>query len=223
MTATQILLDGPRLEPLTGGPATGLVIFLHGYGSNGNDLIQLGRQFQQALPGVAFVAPHGHLSLGRTDQRAWFALSTPMTESQRWAGAVAAEPVINAFIDAERSRLGIAIAQVVLVGFSQGTIMSLHVALRREEPIGAIVGFSGMLAGPEYLDEIVSRPPVTLIHGDRDPVIPIDAMRASAAALTEAGVPVDTVVSRGVGHSIDMQGMYAALETIQRVLNPANQ
>lgn len=216
MTETHVVLDGPRLHPLNGGPASGLVVLLHGYGSNGDDLIQLGRQFQPALPDVAIVAPHGHLTLGGPDQRAWFELTMPMTEHQRWTGAVAAEPVINQFIDAERDRLGLTDDRVVLVGFSQGTIMALHVALRRDEPVGAIVGFSGMLAGPDHLDEITARPPVTLIHGDRDPVVPIEAMQASAAALLAAGVPVETVVSRGLGHSVDMQGMYTGLEAVQR-------
>jgi len=218
MTETQTLIDGPRLVPLSGGPATALIVLLHGYGSSGDDLIQLAMQLQPLFPDAAFVAPHGHLTLGHPAQRAWFLLTQPMTEEQRRQGADAARPVIDGFIDAERDRLGLTDAQVALVGFSQGTIMSLHVALRRSAPVGAVVGFSGMLAARDRLDDIAARPPVTLIHGDRDPVIPIASMEAGAAALAGAGVPVTKVVSPGLGHSIDMRGMYAAAEALQRAL-----
>ena len=216
----QLLLDGPRLHPLSGGPATGLVVLLHGYRSDGNDLIEVARQFQPALPGVAFVAPHALLGSPSTGRR-WFEITRFDPEEVR-EGAVAARPVLDRFLDAERDRLGIRDDRIVLVGFSQGGAMALHVGLRRTVPLGGIVSYAGFLPGPDRLDEIAARPPaVTLIHGDRDDVVPLGIMQIGAAALSAAGVPVTTFISRGIGHTIDTPGLLAGVEAIRKAFLPA--
>jgi phospholipase/carboxylesterase len=212
-------LDGPRLGPLSGRPATGLVVLLHGYGSNGDDMIQFAGQIQPSLPDVAFIAPHGHLTLGSSSRRAWIDLTPPLDPQQIWRGAVAARPVLDRFLDVERDRLGIEDQRIVLVGFSQGTFMALHVGPRRERAVGAIVGYSGLLSGPEHLDEITARPPVTLVHGDLDQVVSLKEMHAGAAALERAGVPVTTYVATGIGHSIDTRGMLVGIEAIQAAVS----
>src|ERR1041385_4256231 len=166
-------LDGPRLAP-RGGQAKRLVVFLHGYGADGNDLIEIGRAWQPLLPDTAFVSPHAPEPCGQAPMgRQWFDLFT-RSPNERWDGARKAAPVLERFLDAELARHQLPPQALALVGFSQGTMMSLHVGLRRAAPPAAIVGYSGMLilegdADVEgYKPQIRSRPPILLIHGDRD-------------------------------------------------------
>src|SRR5690606_33255080 len=160
------LLDGPRKEPSQ--PVTSLVVLLHGYGANGADLIDLADALAPALPGTAFVAPDApepfpEVGLGA---RQWFPL-TFRDPGELWRGANLAGPVLDRFLDADLERYRLAPNRMALVGFSQGTIMALHVGLRRSAAPAAIVGFSGLIAGAEHLSGTVkSRPPVQLIHGE---------------------------------------------------------
>ena len=214
-------LDGPRLEPRSGA-AKQLVIFLHGYGADGNDLIDIGRAWQQILPDAAFVSPHAPRPFGQAPMgREWFPL-TMRDPNERWTGVNAAAPVLNAFIDAELKRRGLTDSALALVGFSQGTMMSLHVGLRRAAAPAAIVGYSGMLVVPEDIDpdtfagEIRSRPPVLLVHGDQDQLIPVQALMHAAQGLAALEVPVEWHVSPGVGHGIDQEGLRQGGEFLVR-------
>jgi phospholipase/carboxylesterase len=140
-------LDGPRLDP-RGGEAKRLVIFLHGYGADGNDLIDLGRAWQEMLPQTAFVSPHAPEPCGQAPVgKQWFAL-TFRDPDERWVGVNKAAPALEAFIDKELARWKLPPSALALVGFSQGTMMALHVGLRRATPLAAIVGYSGMLVLP---------------------------------------------------------------------------
>lgn len=201
-------LDGPRVAPASGGAAKQLVVFLHGYGADGNDLIGLSRQWRGLLPDAAFVSPHAPEPLpGAFGGRQWFAL-TFRDPGERWQGVTHARPALDAFLDAELAMLGLHDSALALVGFSQGCMMALHVGPRRSKRIGAIVGFSGLLAGPERLArEVVSRPPVLLIHGDRDEVIPIEAIHQARAGLGAAEIPVEWHIRPGLGHGIDPPGL----------------
>ena len=214
-------LDGPRLEPRSGA-AKQLVIFLHGYGADGNDLIDIGRAWQQILPDAAFVSPHAPRPCGQAPMgREWFPL-TMRDPNERWTGVNAAAPVLNAFIDSELKRRGLTDSALALVGFSQGTMMSLHVGLRRAAAPAAIVGYSGMLVVPEDIDpdtfagEIRSRPPVLLVHGDQDQLIPVQALMHAAQGLAALEVPVEWHVSPGVGHGIDQEGLRQGGEFLVR-------
>ena len=203
-------LTGPRLPPRSGSPRQ-LVVFLHGYGADGNDLIELGRQWQRWLPDAAFVAPNApDLLPGQPMGRQWFPL-TFRDPHERWRGVNAAGPTLDAFLDQELARTGVAPNRLALVGFSQGTMMALHVGLRRAVAPAAIVGFSGMLVlehgkGPESLDAR-AKPPILLVHGDRDDVIPADALFLSADALAAADVPCEWHLSTGIAHGIDPAGL----------------
>src|SRR5690242_14476973 len=188
-------LDGPRLAPRS-GKAKSLVVFLHGYGADGNDLIETGRAWQPLLPDTAFVSPHAPRPCGQAPTgREWFPL-TMREPTERWTGVNAAAPVLNAFLDAELARHNLPGSALALVGFSQGTMMALHVGLRRAVAPAAIVGYSGMLvtepnAAPESLKaQITSRPPVLLIHGDSDELIPPQALFLASNGLAALGVPV---------------------------------
>jgi len=213
-----VALDGPRIQP-SGGRASALVVFLHGYGADGNDLIEIGRQWRALLPNAAFVAPNApERCPGAPMGRQWFALANrppddPSGAAERWSGAVKARGAIDAFLDAELERFGLDDSKLALVGFSQGTMMALHVGLRRPLAPAAILGYSGMLVGPERLGEAKARdkrgapPPVLMIHGDQDPLIPIDAMFMAGDALAAADIPTQWHVSFGVGHGIDAGGL----------------
>ena len=202
-------LDGPRLPPLR-PPASHLVVLCHGYGSDGNDLISLAPHWQPVLPGAAFVSPNApERCAGAPMGYQWFPLSR-IDPFESLKGAEAAAPKLGAFLDAELERLKLGGDKLALVGFSQGTMMTLYVGLRRDPPPAAIVGFSGMLVGAETMPRFEKPPPVLLTHGDADTVVPAQALFMSANALAAAGVPVQWHLSHGLGHGIDSMGMTLA-------------
>jgi phospholipase/carboxylesterase len=214
-------LDGPRLEPRS-GPARQLVVFLHGYGADGNDLIDIGRAWQGLLPNAAFVSPHAPEPCGQAPVgKQWFPL-TFRDPNERWIGANKAAPVLESFLDAELKRRNLPPSALALVGFSQGTMMALHVGLRRAVPPFAIVGYSGLLvvppdANPDKLAaEIKSRPPILLIHGDQDELIPAQALFQASSGLAALGVPVEWHLSAGIGHGIDQEGLRHGGEFLAR-------
>jgi phospholipase/carboxylesterase len=214
-------LDGPRLAPRSGA-AQQLVVFLHGYGADGNDLIEIGRAWQQYLPQAAFVSPHAPEPCGQAPVgRQWFAL-TFRDPNERLVGVNKAAPLIERFIDAELGRYKLPPSALALVGFSQGTMMALHVGLRRAVAPAAIVGYSGILVVPENLDaeafaaEIKSRPPVLLVHGDRDDLIPPQALFQATQGLAALGVAVEWHLSAGTGHGIDAEGLRHGGEFLAR-------
>jgi phospholipase/carboxylesterase len=219
-------LDGPRLDPRS-PPARVLVVFLHGYGADGRDLIDIGRAWQGLLPQAAFVSPHAPEPCGQAPTgRQWFPL-TFRDPNERWIGANKAAPVLEHFLDAELKRCNLAPSALALVGFSQGTMMALHVGLRRAAAPFAIVGYSGLLALPSNTDpqklagEIKSRPPVMLIHGDQDDLIPVQALFHAASGLAALGVPVEWHISQGIGHGIDQDGLHLGGEFLARRLAAA--
>jgi len=214
-------LDGLRLEPRS-GKARQLVVFLHGYGADGNDLIEIGRAWAGLLPDAAFISPHAPRPCGQAPMgREWFPL-TFRDPDERWTGVNAAAPQLNAFLDAELTRRNLPNSALALVGFSQGTMMALHVGLRRAESPAAIVGYSGMLVIPEEIDpdkfagEIVNRPPVLLVHGDQDQLIPVEALMHAAQGLAALEVPVEWHISPGVAHGIDQEGLRQGGEFLAR-------
>jgi phospholipase/carboxylesterase len=215
-------LTGPRLAPRSRGGARQLVVFLHGYGADGNDLIELGRAWQNLLPEAAFVSPHAPEPCGPAPPgRQWFSL-TFRDKNERWIGVNKSAPVLHRFIDEELKRNNLPGSALALVGFSQGTMMALHVGLRRAERPAAIVGYSGMFvlpdgAGPEAVSgEIKVRPPVLLVHGDRDDLIPAQALLLSAQYLAALEIPTEWHLSAGLGHGIDPEGLRHGGEFLAR-------
>jgi len=216
-------LDGPRLAPRS-GKARHLIVFLHGYGADGNDLIDIGRAWQGLLPNTAFVSPHAPRPCGQAPiGREWFPLTFRNVE-ERWTGVNMAAPVLESFLDVELKRQALPPSALALVGFSQGTMMALHVGLRRTVGPAAIVGYSGMLVVPEKVEpesitaEIKSRPPVLLVHGDHDDLIPVQALFQAAQGLAALGIPTEWHISPGVGHGIDQEGLRQGGEFLSRFL-----
>ncbi|HEV7159513.1 MAG TPA: dienelactone hydrolase family protein [Caulobacteraceae bacterium] len=211
------MIDGPRVAPATGAAPRSLVILLHGYGSNGDDLISLAPHWRGLLPGSAFIAPNAPEPCpGAPGGYQWWAL-TSADRAARAVGVARAAPILDAFIDAELASHGLTEAELALVGFSQGTMMALHVGPRRQRPLAGIVGYSGMLADKAGL--ATTRPPVLLVHGDADPMIPVAAHHQASADLAAAGFPVQGHVSPGLGHSIDLDGLRLGGAFLARVLS----
>ncbi|MFC3691130.1 alpha/beta hydrolase [Chenggangzhangella methanolivorans] len=213
-------IDGPRLAPASGVPKA-LVVFLHGFGADGNDLIAIGAEWRRAMPDVAFVSPHApERCMAAPTGRQWFPL-TFRDPDERRRGVIAARPTLDAFLDAELARHGLSDDRLVLIGFSQGAMMALHAGLRRKAPPAAIIGFSGMLVSPEALkEEATCRPPILLIHGERDDVIPVDALFAATDGLAAAEIPVEWHLSPGLGHGIDGEGLRQGAAFVASALKP---
>jgi phospholipase/carboxylesterase len=210
-------LDGPRLEP-RGRQASALVVLLHGYGANGDDLIALGEGWRRWLPEAAFLAPNAPEAIpGMMGGLQWFPL-TMRDPGERWRGVVAARPALDGFLDAELARYRLPPSRLALVGFSQGTMVALHVGLRRPAAPAGIVAYSGLLAGPEHLGEITARPPLLIVHGEEDDLIPAEALHMAREPLAQAGLAVEWHVRPGLGHGIDPGGQLMAAQFLAQAL-----
>jgi phospholipase/carboxylesterase len=215
-------LSGPSRPPLAGGKPRRLVILLHGLGADGNDLIGLQQYWARLVPDAEFVSPNAPFPCDMAPYGyQWFSVQD-RTPAAMLAGVRAAAPILDAYIDEELQKRGLAESDAALVGFSQGTMMSLFVGLRRERPLAGILGYSGRLIGPELLaGELRSRPPVLLVHGTDDPLVPFDSMAAAETALKAAGVPVETLACPGIEHSIDPEGLQRGGLFLRQVLSAA--
>jgi phospholipase/carboxylesterase len=202
-------LDGPSVAPKSGAKAKQLVVFLHGYGSNGEDLISLAPYWADLLPNAEFISPNAPFPCEQNPFGGfqWFGLEDRSAE-MRLGGTRAAATHLDRFLDGALKQRGLDESKLALVGFSQGTMMSLHVGPRRIVAPAAIVGYSGALIGADVLAaEVKSTPPVLLIHGTADPVVPFAAMDAAAKALQASGFTVETLARPGLPHSIDPEGL----------------
>ena len=211
-------IDGPRIEP-RGGPAKRLVVFLHGYGADGNDLIDIGRLWAPRMPDTAFVSPHAPEPCSEAPTgRQWFPLAG-IDPTKLREGVLTAAPILNEFLDQELARHQLTDDRLALVGFSQGTMMALHVAPRRAKALAGVVGYSGLLPGPEFLkSEARQHPPVLLVHGDADPLIPSIALYAAVRVLGDAGFQAEWHVRPGLAHGIDQRGLDLGAAFLTRVL-----
>ncbi|MBP7241423.1 dienelactone hydrolase family protein [Amaricoccus sp.] len=213
-------LTGPS-RPAASGKATSQVIFLHGYGADGEDLVGLAGPLAPHLPDTRFFAPNApERCLNNPMGYQWFPIPW-LDGSDPAAAAVAAGrafAALDAWLDSVTSE-EIGPGRTALFGFSQGTMMALQVGLRRRVALAGIVGFSGRLLRPEKLAaEIVTKPPVLLVHGDEDPMVPVASLAEASEALRAAGVETATHVSRGVGHGIAPDGLGLAVGLLRRVL-----
>lgn len=213
------LLSGPGHGPASGGDPKQLVVFLHGRGANGQDLIGLAPFIAPHLPDALFLAPDAPHPVDMAPVGLqWFSLLERTPESIA-AGVRSAAPAVNDFLDHHLARHGLSDAELALFGFSQGCMMALHVGLRRATAPAAVLGYSGLLAAPETLaDEITVRPPVLLVHGQADEIVPHAALPDAEAALKDAGVPVEAVSRPGLGHGIDEDGIERAVAMLKRTL-----
>ena len=217
-------LDRLTQPPRAGGAPDSLVVLLHGLGSNSADLMGLAPHLCDALPRTLFVSPDAPEPCDMAPMGfQWFSLQdrNPLVMAR---GIAVAAPILDAFLDELLAEYKLAPDRLALVGFSQGTMMALHVGLRRAVAPAAIVGYSGMLVVPEnvapeqFAAAITSRPPVLLVHGDSDDLIPVQALFAAAQGLATLGIPAEWHISPGVGHGIDQEGLRQGGEFLARFL-----
>ncbi len=194
--------------------ADSVVVFLHGYGADGADLLGLADPLAPHLPRTAFYAPNApERCVNNPMGYQWFPIPWMDGSSEEQAKASAAQSFqdINVFLDKVLVDEGIPADRLALVGFSQGTMMALSVAPQRVPEIAGVVGFSGRLIDPEQAVDAKTRPPILLIHGDEDPVVPFDSMGIAGEALQNAGFTVYGHVMKGTGHGISPDGLSVAL------------
>jgi phospholipase/carboxylesterase len=211
-------LSGPGFPPIAGGAARELVILLHGWGADGNDLIGLAPHWAETLPHAEFLSPHAPFPCDTGFGRQWFSLVDRSPE-RILAGMKAVAPVVDAFIDAELTRRGLDDSKLAIAGFSQGTMTALYVALRRARRCAGVLGYSGRLIGAEELAEtLASKPPVLLVHGSADEILPVQSLWQAKAALEAFGVPVEAYERPGLGHGIDEFGLSVGGRFLAKVL-----
>lgn len=214
------ILDGPRFGPAEGGAPDALVVLVHGFGADGNDLIDLAALWAEAVPTAVFVAPHAPEACeGIPFGRQWFPL-WDRSAAQLEAGVAGAAAALGAFVAAECARLGIGADRVALMGFSQGAMTVLETGLRGAVPgVACILAYSGGMIGAER--PVAAAPPVLLVHGEDDQIVPVSASRAAEAALRAAQVPVRALYRPGLGHGLDEVGLAAGAEVLRGVLSAA--
>jgi phospholipase/carboxylesterase len=212
-------LAGPSRRPASGGKPRQLVILLHGLGADGNDLIGLAPYWAPLLPDAEFLSPDAPFPCDMAPHgRQWFS-AQDRSPSAVLAGVRAAAPILDSFVTEEIAKRGLRDGDTALVGFSQGTMMSLFVGLRRAAPLAGIVGYSGRLIAAELLpQEIRSRPRVLLVHGSQDPLVPYESLAHAETALKTAEVPLETLTCAGIGHSIDEDGLRRGGQFLRDVL-----
>lgn len=214
------VVEGPSYAPLSCGKATYLVVLLHGRGADGDDMIDIALNWQPIIPKAEFLAAHApfpceNLARGRQ----WFNVED-RSPDKIFAGIRATAPLLDAFLDELLAKRRLDDSRLALVGFSQGAMMALHIGLRREKQIAGVVAFSGALHGVEALAaEVHSRPPVLLVHGEDDAVVPFSSLAQAKSALEGAGVPAKAVPRPGLGHFIDDEGVSLAGEFLSEILS----
>ncbi|MBV9550073.1 MAG: prolyl oligopeptidase family serine peptidase [Alphaproteobacteria bacterium] len=212
-------LDGPRLSPL-GGTARQLIVLVHGYGADGNDLISLGKVWQARFPDAAFFAPNGPEPAPGSPGFQWFAL-TDLNPEETERGVEAAAPGLDAAIDAELAAHKLNPENLALLGFSQGAMMALHIGLHRKVPPLAILSYSGLLAGRIPMPAPGGAyPPVFLSHGDSDQVVPPQMLFLAAGALRQVGAQIDWHLARNTAHGIDPESLELGAQFLRNIIVP---
>ena len=202
------MISGPIIEPSSGNSPKQMIIFVHGYGADGNDLIGLANYFQSTLPEAIFLSPHAPEACSMNPSGyQWFDL-TSTDPAVLWSKILVAADHLNEFIDSKLLEYNIAEENLALIGFSQGTMMSLHVSLRRKNTMAAVLGYSGRLIGADLLkDDLISKPSIYLIHGDQDPMVPYQESLTAEKVLKKYSIDIKTHISEHTQHSIAEDGL----------------
>ncbi len=208
-----------RQNPAAGGNANKLVVFLHGYGADGKDLIDLAKPFGMALPNASFISPDAPHPCAMSPQgRQWF----PIEEIPN--GAIKASVNLLGLIDNEVKKLSLTFKDVILIGFSQGAMMSMQCLLINHEQLGAIIGYSGALKEENIEaanDQILngkhkySDTPILLVHGEQDEVVPFQSLEKSKYLLNKIGFNVQTLSRQNLAHGIDPEGISKGMEFLK--------
>jgi phospholipase/carboxylesterase len=205
-------LFGPEKSTKSGNKAEQLVVFIHGLGADGNDLISLAPIFAKALPDAHFVSPNAPFDCDMAPMGyQWFSLQN-RTEEAIYSGIQKAVPILSEFIDDQLEKHSLTHSDLILIGFSQGTMMALHIAPRFNEQCKAVIGFSGALISPKTLaNEYKTKPPILLIHGDGDEIVPPEALEQAKNVLETLNFNTEEHLIAGLGHGIDESGINYSL------------
>lgn len=217
-----MMLSGPELKPKSGEKPKNLIILLHGLGADGNNLIDLARMMNNFIPDTHFISPNAPnpYDMGFGGYQ-WFQSARTSPYEKTIEGLKSVEGPVNDFIDFHLDRFQLTEKNLGVIGFSQGTIVALHSLLRRSKPAALIVGFSGALIGAELLDkELKSKPPVLLIHGEDDNILPISMMTSAYNALKSRNIEVEKQAYPNLGHSIGQKGFELAVSRLKSKLSP---
>ena len=211
MTNDLPTLSGPEFGPASGGKPKQLVILCHGLGADGNDLIGLAPHYAKVLPNAIFVSPNAPFQCDMSPfGYQWFSLQEH-TEEAMLAGAQKAQPILDAFIDQQLAKYKLTERNLALVGFSQGTMVSIFTVPRRKIPVAGVVAYSGRLIGNDLMaQEIRCNPPMVMINGDQDELVPVTLQPAAVDTLRALGVKIESHIRPGLGHSIDDVGIKIA-------------
>lgn len=219
------VIDGPFISPAS-GTARNLVVFLHGYGSNGADLISIGREWAPYMPDTAFVSPNAPEPCEIWPEGyQWFSIRAIDPDAfEREKQAEKAMPALNAFLDAQLAKWNVPESRLVVAGFSQGAMMAMYAMPRRKSPCAGVIGYSGMLIEAEALKQPeMVKIPVLAIHGDQDEVVPPASLEAVERGFSAAGYDVETILRPGLGHGIDGFGLTRGLDFIkEQIEKPEN-
>jgi len=212
-----------RRPPAAGGKSRNLVVFLHGYGADGKDLIDLANPFAMAMPNASFISPDAPNPCAMSPSgREWFPIDEIPT------GAIKASESLLDLIQAEAQNLDLSFKEVILIGFSQGAMMSMQCLLINEYQFGAIIGYSGALrienieaANNQIIKgkHIYANTPVLLVHGEQDEVVPFQSLMNSKSLLNQVGFDVKTLSRPNLGHGIDPEGISAGMELLKKIIN----
>ena len=212
-----------RRPPVAGGKSSNLVVFLHGYGADGKDLIDLANPFAMAMPNASFISPDAPNPCAMSPSgREWFSIDQIPT------GAIKASESLLDLIEAEAQNLGLSFKEVILIGFSQGAMMSMQCLLINKYQFGAIIGFSGALrienieaANNQIIKgkHVFASTPVLLVHGEQDEVVPFESLVNSKNLLNQVGFDVKTLSRPNLGHGIDPEGISAGMELLKKLIN----
>ena len=212
-----------RRPPAAGGKSSNLVVFLHGYGADGKDLIDLANPFAMAMPNASFISPDAPNPCAMSPSgREWFPIDQIPT------GAIKASESLLDLIEAEVQNLGLSFKEVILIGFSQGAMMSMQCLLINKYQFGAIIGFSGALrienieaANNQIIKgkHVFAATPVLLVHGEQDEVVPFESLVNSKNLLNQVGFDVKTLSRPNLGHGIDPEGISAGMELLKKLIN----
>ncbi|MBL6426100.1 MAG: prolyl oligopeptidase family serine peptidase [Maritimibacter sp.] len=204
-----------KSRPAKSGETKSVVVFLHGYGADGADLLGLADPLSDHMPDTAFYAPDApEKCAGNPFGFQWFPIPwlDGSSEEAARAGADLAHEDIDAFLDMVMAQEGITPDRLIVYGFSQGTMMSLKVIPQRDTEIAGIVAFSGRILQPEtYGEHVKVRPPVLLVHGDADEMVPVAHFQEAGQVLNDAGFNVYGHIQKGTGHGIAPDGLSVAL------------
>ena len=208
-----------RRPPAAGGISNKLVVFLHGYGADGKDLIDLANPFSMAMPNATFISPDApHPCTMSPSGREWFPIDQIPT------GAIKASENLISLIQNEAKSLNLSFKDVILIGFSQGAMMSLQCLLINNQQFSAIIGYSGALREENVEaahNQIINgkhnfaNTPVLLIHGEKDEVVPFQSLISSKNLLNNIGFNIQTLSRPNLGHGIDPEGISAGMELLK--------